>query len=91
MTLPRTVNQAMSYLSDQIKNGKPFKSGLCKLKTREAYLIESDGSPDAATSWRRTKHRFSGVWMRGAFVYWTGGSEGNGHVAMMSWRKVHSR
>lgn len=89
--LPKTVNQAMRYISDQIKNGQRFRVGQCKRKTREAFDIPSDGSPSAAVSWSRTDHRFSGMWMRGGLIWWTGGTDGLGHVAVMRWRKGRIR
>lgn len=85
----RTVNEALAYVAGQIQHGTQFASGMCKRKTREAYGIPSDGSPTAAAAWRRTDHRITGEWVRGAFVFWTGGRNGAGHVAICRWRKGH--
>lgn len=85
----RTVIQATAYLRAQVKQGARLKVGLCKLRTREAYGVASDGSPDATTAWRRTDHRVTGQWVWGAFLWWTGGSEGHGHVAVCRWRRGH--
>lgn len=83
----RTVGQALDYVNRQIAGGRAFKPGMCKQETREAYNVPSDGAGDAAIAWRRTDHRFSGQWVRGAFIWWTGGSDGHGHVAICRWRK----
>jgi hypothetical protein len=85
----RTVSQALAYLNAQVIAGKAFAAGMCKRKTREAYLIASDGSTSAARAWQRTDHRVEGQWVRGAFVWWTGGSAGFGHVAVCRFRKGH--
>lgn len=87
----RTVTGALAYINAQVERGARFSVGMCKRETREAYLIDSDGSGDATTAWRRTDHRFTGQWVRGAFMWWTGGAEGHGHVAVCAWRKGHLR
>jgi hypothetical protein len=87
----RTVRECMAYLAREIRYGSRFRYGLCKRKTREAYLIDSDGSPTAAVAWSRTRHRFHGLWIWGGLIWWTGGSDGDGHVAIMRWRKGHIR
>lgn len=89
--MTRSVREAAAYIGEQIKSGTQFPPGWCKSKTREAYDVPSDGSPDATTAWNRTKHRFTGQWIWGGFIWWTGGSEGHGHVAFMRWRKGHIR
>ena len=85
----RSVKEAIAYIRARIKSGTTFRSGLCKRESRMAYNVPSDGSGDATTAWGRTRHRFHGAWIWGAFIWWTGGSEGHGHVAIMRWRKGH--
>lgn len=87
----RSVKEAMAFIAREIKEGPKFRSGLCKRKTREAFLIPSDGTGNATGAWNKTRHRFHGAWIWGGLIYWTGGSEGNGHVAVMRWRKGHIR
>lgn len=89
--MTRTVREAMAWISREIKYGRTFKPGMCKRECREAYLIASDGAEDAAEAWSRTDHRVTGQWVRGAFVWWTGGSDGHGHVAICRWRRGHIR
>lgn len=75
--------QALAYVADPELNGEPFPVGLCKQRTRIAFDVDSDGSVDAAEAWSRTKHRIPltlADW-RPAILWWTGGSEGHGHVA----------
>lgn len=82
--MTRTVSQALAYLRRERNTGAKFPAGMCKQETREAYLIPSDGSDDATEAWSRTRHRLtkSDPWTPGAFAWWTGGSEGHGHVAI---------
>lgn len=87
----RTVSEALAYVNAQTRTGERFPVGWCKRKTREAYLIPSDGTSTAAEAWRRTRHRFTGRWIRGGFIYWTGGADGDGHVAIMALRKGRIR
>jgi hypothetical protein len=87
----RSVKEAQRYIATQIQHGTQFRSGLCKRKTREAYNIPSDGTADAAGAWAKTRHRFRGAWIWGGLIYWTGGSEGHGHVGVMRWRKGRIR
>lgn len=88
----RTPRQALRHIADRIKAGERFKAGMCKQETREAYLIPSDGSDDAAEAWSRTRYRFKGAWIPGAFMWWTGGTPDpdtgrrHGHVAVCGWR-----
>lgn len=84
--MPRKPAGAVASVFDQSKNGPAFPVGLCKRKTREAYLIPSDGSATAAEAWERTDHRFDArrVWVPGAFAWWTGGAKGYGHVGFLA-------
>jgi hypothetical protein len=93
----RTWREALRFTTNEIKHGEPFGIGLCKMKTREAYLIPTDGSQDAAEAWSRTRHRFHGLWIPGGLIWWTGGTPDpqtgrrRGHVAQMGWRKGRIR
>lgn len=83
--MTRTVNQALDYLRREQKTGAKFEPGYCKRETREAYLIPSDGSGSATEAFGRTDHRFTTAapWTPGAFAWWLGGAEGNGHVGIL--------
>jgi hypothetical protein len=83
----RTRLQAIAACQIASRTGETDRVGLCQARTRGKYLIPSDGSPDAATAHSRTKHRFTGLWVPGAFAWWTGGTHGHGHVAICAWRK----
>lgn len=84
----RTPLQARRTIAGWIKAGRLLaKAGMCKAETRGAYLIESDGSDDATEAWGRTRYRVHGAWIPGAFMWWTGGSAGHGHVAVMAYRR----
>lgn len=84
--MPRTVDQALEFIRSQSEDGTPFDVGYCKRETREAYAVPSDGSLDAAEAWDRTDHRhpttITAAIPRGAIVWWEGGSDGHGHVAI---------
>lgn len=84
--MTRSPEQAIDSVAFQSANADdPFDAGMCKQRTRMAYLVESDGSNDATEAWGRTKHRIpvSGKDApRGALLWWTGGSAGHGHVAI---------
>lgn len=83
--MTRTPNEAIALARNQSDHGPRFRVGLCKRKTRELYGVASDGSEDATEAWKRTDHRY-GVppadAPRGALIWWTGGSDGHGHVAV---------
>ena len=84
----RSVSQCLSFIRTRSIKGPRVESGMCKKECGTvAYGIPSDGTPDATAAWRETTHRFRGQWVRGAFCYWTGGSQGHGHVAICAWRK----
>lgn len=83
--MTRTADQAIAHCFNQSTNGPQFEAGLCKQRTRIAYGVPSDGADDATEAWRRTDHRIAVTGTkapRGALVWWTGGSEGHGHVAI---------
>lgn len=86
----RTKREAIAFVRHQSEHGPRFDAGLCKRQTRIAYGIPSDGSDDAAEAWTRTHYRLgSGVWVPGAFAWWTGGSHGHGHVAFCAFKFGH--
>jgi hypothetical protein len=88
--MPRTVKEMAAYVNNAVDHGMAFGVGWCKkMCGTDAYLIPSDGTPDATSAWQHTRHRFTGAWIWGAFAYWTGGSHGHGHVVIMRWRKGH--
>jgi hypothetical protein len=87
----RTPREALAYITAQMKAGTTFRRGMCKRMCREAYRIASDGSDDATEAWSRTRYRVPGAWIPGAFIWWTGGSDGHGHVAVMGWKTGHIR
>lgn len=84
--MTRTPAQAIADIKAQSAHGLPFKSGMCKQRTRLAYGVPSDGSVDAAQAWARTKHKHPASTVadapRGALIWWTGGSQGHGHVGI---------
>lgn len=83
MTL--TPEQALARAHNQSLHGPRFPVGMCKRKTRELYGVPSDGSGSAAEAWTRTRHRLrvdAGSAPAGALIWWTGGHDGNGHVAI---------
>lgn len=84
----RSPREALTFLRKLERFGSPFKTGQCKTRTRwDPYEVPSNGSPDATTAWGKTVHRFHRRWIPGAFIWWTGGSDGHGHVAVMGYRK----
>lgn len=80
----RTVREANRFLNRQVKYGPRFLKGLCKRKSREAYLIDSDGTKTASAAAMKTRHRFEHQWITGAFVWWDGDA---GHVAICCYTK----
>lgn len=90
-TIPRTVDQAIASVAYQHDHGPRFEgpnlgAGQCKKRTRLAYGVPSDGSNDAAEAWTLTDHRIQATPAtapRGSLAWWTGGSEGHGHVTIM--------
>lgn len=81
--MTNTPDEAIAHCAAQV--GTPFKVGLCKQRTRIAYAVPSDGSGSATEAWHRTDHRLSvpgSLAPRGALLWWTGGANGYGHVAI---------
>lgn len=60
--------------------------GFCKREVRECYRITVSRSASAAQAWQQARIRHPetdpGSIPRGVPVFWTGGSEGFGHVAI---------
>jgi hypothetical protein len=83
--MPRLPREALAFLRAQVDHGTGFEPGWCKRKCREAYRIDSSGpETDATHEWGATRYRVRGAWIPGGFMWWTGGSEGHGHVAVMA-------
>lgn len=86
MKTPRTPDQALALAFSQSTGNDPaFQVGRCKAETRELYNVDSDGARSAAAAWLRTDDRIKVAGdkaPRGALVWWRGGSDGNGHVAI---------
>lgn len=77
--------RAIKAARRQSKNGPRFDPGMCLRETRLAMGIGA-GAPDAIGAWRRAKRRHPekdpANFPRGVPVFWSGGSEGHGHVAI---------
>lgn len=83
--MTRTPAQALSLVQHQSENGPAFAVGMCKRETREAFAVPSDGSGNASTAWTRTDHRVApNPWIPGTLAWWTGGANGDGHVAILA-------
>lgn len=83
--MTRTPDEAISFVYAQSKYGPTFPVNECKMRTRIAYGVPSDGSQDATEARSRTKVRLDCLGTeapRGALLWWTGGSQGHGHVAI---------
>lgn len=80
-----TPDTALARCYQQARSGPAFEPGHCKQETREVYSVPSDGSKSAAIGWLRTDHRLNVAGdkaPRGSLLWWTGGSNGYGHVAI---------
>lgn len=83
--MTRTPDQAIDHCSRQSKGGPAFAVGTCKKQCRLAYAVPSDGTGSAAEAWRQTDYRLNVAGdqaPRGALLWWTGGSNDYGHVAI---------
>lgn len=82
---PRNGEQAIAFALDESKKRTNVGIGQC-LKTVRGYYGVAAKYGTAALSWQHAAHKrrvASGVDVpRGVPVYWTGGSEGAGHVAI---------
>lgn len=76
--MTRTPNEALAYTR---QHPQLPRAGLCKMMCRTAYGVPSDGTPDAtAASHRAELHK--GKPPHGALLWWRGGRNGHGHVAI---------
>lgn len=88
------MNVAIRNARQQSRSGPRFNTGYCALAVRTMMGVPSsgdfdhDGDADAMDAWERVpeahKHRTTDPRKipRGAAVFWSGGSEGHGHVAI---------
>lgn len=75
---PRNADQVVA----SAKAATTYPPGLCLQWSRKQALIPSMW-PSAAVAWQNTvRKHFDRNFPPGAFVFWTGGSEGNGHIAI---------
>lgn len=84
---PRTPAEALAAAAKQSREGPRFGLNECKKQTRLLYGVPSDGTPSAAAAWKAAEHTHPGPLTlsevpRGALVWWTGGKDGFGHVAL---------
>lgn len=82
MTTDR-YQSALAHVRNAAQNAALFKVGMCKQRTRIAFGVLDSKSDDATEAWTETKQRINvtlDTW-RPAILWWTGGSEGHGHVA----------
>lgn len=87
----RSTEQAIAFARTLHNRRTPIGVGKCLLNARTAYQIpaagdvDGDGDADAVDGMRTaTLHRAVGTahQRRGGFVWWTGGANGYGHVAI---------
>lgn len=87
----RSVSQAIDYARTAADAGRFIGVGLCMRHVRTAYGVaaagdvDRDGDADAVDGWRTAKLRApfdAARRRRGGLVYWTGGRNGYGHVAI---------
>lgn len=77
-----TPEQAIAAARSQSENGPRFDTGLCLQRVRLCYGVAAK-YPDAATAWKYAVHKHTNsLSMRGALVFWTGGSKDFGHIAI---------
>jgi hypothetical protein len=89
------VNRAFRKARDLAKRGVAIRAGTCLLQVRTVMGIQAlgdydgDGAADAEDAWKRAKadgdtHPITSTTRipRGAAVFWGGGSNDNGHVAI---------
>jgi hypothetical protein len=82
---PRHWFQAIARARTQSKQGPKFGTGLCLQRVRICYGIPALAA-DAIGAWNiaQTKHRVTDPTSipRGFPVFWSGGSDGHGHIAI---------
>jgi hypothetical protein len=75
-----SASQALSRAHAKV--GHSCRVGYCLQEVRALYGI-GGGSPDATTAWNRAIGKHTSTPPPGAPVFWTGGSHGHGHIAVM--------
>lgn len=85
----RSVLQANRIIRKESKIGPRTAIDLCKKSCRLVYNVPSDGSATAAIAGPRTKVniRPSRRWYPGAFDWWVGGENGDGHVTIRAFKR----
>jgi hypothetical protein len=86
----KTIYPAITAARQQSHNGPQFGTGECMMRVRMCYGrpsigdFDGDGSADAEDGWKaaHVKHGPNVPSKRGYPVFWTGGSNDNGHVAI---------
>lgn len=85
--MTNTPEQAITKAAAQSLNGPTFQVGTCLRQVRTCYAVAAQ-YPSAAEAWTnaKLKHRTTDIQTipRGAPVFWTGGSQGFGHIAIAS-------
>lgn len=83
--MPRDMHQALAWAREQHQSGSTQWHGLCQKFVRSCYDVPAF-FPSAAAAWQgaELKHRETdGTKVpRGVPFFWTGGSQGFGHVAL---------
>lgn len=85
---PLAPRAALAAIRRKAALRTPIGIGACQMNVHDIYGIPTDGTPTAAAAWAKAKHRHPMTTEppRGAFVYWTGGGTGAGHVAIYAGR-----
>lgn len=85
--VPQMGKAACARARDQAQHGPTRDPGMCLSMVVDAYQVRH-GIPDAIASWRMAVHKHrtdnANAIPRGWPIYWSGGSEGHGHVAIAS-------
>jgi hypothetical protein len=80
----KTFTQGITAIRSMIVAGTNIGANNCKLRTREAFSVASNGTPTAAASWHAARDKHAGGHPEDAPAYsfgWaTGGGSGAGHV-----------
>lgn len=84
MCTVKTTRQAIKYMQWATKYLAPFPANECLMRVREAYGIGL-AYPDAKQAYAHTKHKFTGIWVPGAFAWWS--TDTHWHVAICAFRK----
>lgn len=76
----RLPHQAVAWLRKEAKSRTTAHHNMCKRLARIASGVDSDGTPDATTAWKKTKHRGTTPAKTaplGAKIWWTTGDHGH--------------